>query len=87
MHLANGHKIDFTQPKNLRDLLGFESKTLTDSYNYSKKLNIIDIHRLHLCCDCFVGSIRNGYPRNIFLTVVLNEAPGVKIVREPNLVL
>ena len=88
INLADGYKIDFTQPKTLRDLLGFESKILSDSYNYSKnKVNIIDIQRLHLCCDCIIGSIRNGYPSNILFTVVLNEAPGAQIVREPNLVL
>ncbi len=88
MHLENGYKIDFTQPNTLRDLLGFDSTILTNSYNYSKnKVNIIDIHRLHLCCDCIVGSLRNGYPSNILFTIVLNEAPGAKIVREPNLIL
>ena len=88
IRLADGYQIDFTQSNTLRDLLGFESKILTDSYNYSKnKVNIIDIHRLHVCCDCIVGSLRNGYPSNILFTVVLNEAPGAKIVREPNLVL
>ena len=88
IRLADGYQIDFTQSNTLRDLLGFESKILTDSYNYSKnKVNIIDIHRLHICCDCIVGSLRNGYLSNILFTVVLNEAPGAKIVREPNLVL
>ena len=88
IRLADGFQIDSTQPKTLRDLLGFESKILSNSYNYSEtKVNIIDIHRLHLCCDCIVGSLRNGYPSNILFTVVLNEAPGAKIVRDPNLVL
>ena len=88
IHLANGYKIDFNKPKTLSDLFGFESKILRDSYNYSEnKVNIIDIHRLQLCCDCIVGSLRNGYPSNTLFTVVLNEAPSVKIVREPNLVL
>ena len=88
IHLADIYQIDFTQPKTLRHLLRFKSKILTDSCNYSKnKVNIFDIHRLHVCCDCIVSSLRNGYPANILSTVVLNEAPGAKIVREPNLVL
>ena len=88
IYLTNGYKIDFSQPNTLRDLLGFDSKIISDSYNYSKKkVNIIDIHRIHLCCDCIVGSIRNGFPSNILFSVVLNEPPGAKIVREPNLIL
>ena len=69
IRLADGYQIDFTQTKTLRDLLGFESKLLTDSVNYSK-VNIIDTHRLYVCCDCIVGSLRNGYPTNILFTVV-----------------
>ena len=88
IRLNNGFKVDFTQPNTLRDLLGFESVILTEPYNYSKnKVNIIDIHRLHLCCDSIIGSLRNGFPSNILFSIVLNEPPGAKIVREPNLIL
>ena len=88
IYLTNDYKIDFSQPNTLRDLLGFDSKIISDSYNYSKKkVNIIDIHRIHLCCDNIIGSIRNGFPSNILFSVVLNEPPGAKIVREPNLIL
>ena len=80
--------VDVTQSNTLRELLGFDSVILTDSYNYSKiKVNIIDIHRLHLCCDCIIGFLRNGYPSNILFSIVSNVPPGAKIVREPNLVL
>ena len=88
IRLNDGYKVDFTQPNTLRDLLGFESIILSDIYNYSKnKVNIIAIHRLHLCSDCIIGSLRIGFPSNILFTIVLNESPGAKIVREPNLVL
>ena len=88
IRLNDGYKVDFTQPNTLRDLLGFESVILSDIYNYSKnKVNIIDIHRHHLCSDCTIGSLRNGYPSNILFTIVLNEPPGAKVVREPNLIL
>ena len=77
-----------TLPNTLRNLLGFESKIISNTFNYSKnKVNIIDIHRIHLCCDCIVGSLQNGQPSNILFTIILNEVPGAKIVREPNLVL
>ena len=40
-----GLKIDFPQPSTLRDLLGFESVVLADSYNYSKnKVDIMGIY-------------------------------------------
>ena len=52
-----------------------------------EKVNIIDIDRIHLCSDSIIGSIRNGHRSNILITINLNEAPGSKIVREPNLVL
>ena len=86
-YLGNGYKIDFSQPNTLRDLLGFDSKFISNSYNDSKKkVNIIDIHRIHLCCDCIVRSIRTGFPSNILFSIVLNEPHGAKIVREPNLI-
>ena len=88
IHLDDGYKIDFTNSNTLRDLLGFESKIISSGFNYSKKnVNIIDIHRIHLCCSCIVGSLKNGLPSNILFTIILNEVPGAKIVREPNLIL
>ena len=88
IHLDDGYKIDFTNSNTLRDLLGFESKIISSGFNYSKKkVNIIDIHRIHLCCNCIVGSLKNGLPSNILFTIILNEVPGAKIVREPNLIL
>ena len=88
MSLKFGFKIDFSQSGTLRDLLGFDSMILTESYNYSKnKVNIIDIRRLHLCSDCIIDSLRNDLPSNILFSIVLNEPPGAKIVREPNLIL
>ena len=88
IRLSGGYKVDFTQPNTLGDLLGFDSVILSEPYNYSKnKVNIIDIHRLHLCCDSIIGSLRNGSPSNILFSIVLNEPPGAKIVREPNLIL
>ena len=88
IRLSNGFSVDFTYSNTLRDLLGFNSRVLTDPENISdRKVDIIDIHRLHLCCDCIVGSFRNGQPSNILFSLILNELPGDKIVREPNLVL
>ena len=88
IHLDDGYKIDFTNSNTIRDILGFESKILSNKFNYSKKkVNIIDIHRIHLCCDCIVGSLKNGLPSNVLFTIILNEVPGAKIVREPNLIL
>ena len=82
------YSIDFRKENTLRNILGFDSKVLYSGYNYSdKKVNIIDIDRIHLCSDSIIGSIRNGHPSNILFTIILNEAPGAKIVREPNLVL
>ena len=63
-------------------------KNIYSGSNYSdKKFNIIDIDRIHLCSDSIIGSIRNGEPSNILFSIILHEAPGRKIVREPNLVL
>ena len=36
---------------------------------------------IHLCSDSTIGSIRNGHPTNILFTIILNEAPGQKIVQ------
>ena len=84
IRLSSGFKVDFTQPNTLGDLLGFDSVILTEPYNYSKnKVNIIDIHRLHLCCDSIIGSLRNGFPSNILFSIVLNEAPELKLFENP----
>ena len=88
IHLSDGYKIDFTQPNTPRVILGFDPIILSNSYITSqRKVSIIDIHRIHLCCDCIIGSIRNGFSSNILFSVILNEPPGAKIVREPNLIL
>ena len=83
--LADGYKIDFTQNNTLRDLLGFESKILTNSYNHSKnKVNITSINRINVCCDCINGFLKNGSASNILASIVINEIPHAKIVREPS---
>ena len=74
IHLKFGFKIDFSQSVTLRDLLGFDSIVLSEPYNYSKnKVNMFDIHRLHLCCDCIIGSLRNEIPSNILFSMVLKN--------------
>ena len=88
IRLKDSFSVDFTFSNTLRDLLGFNSRVLTDPVNISdKKVNITDIHRIHLCCDCIVGSLRNGEPSNILFSLILSEPPGAKIVRQPNLIL
>ena len=84
IRLTNGYKIDFTQANTLRELLGFESKILTNSYNHSKnKVNITSINRINICCDCVVGYMKNGAPSNILASIAINEIPHAKIWREP----
>ena len=52
-----GYNIDFRQENTIRDILGFDSKIIFAGYNYSdRKVYIIDIDRIHLCCDSIIGS-------------------------------
>ena len=86
--IKTGYNIDFRQENTIREILGFDSKIIYAGYNYSdRKVNIIDVDRIHLCSDSIIGSIGNGHPSNIIFTIILNETFGQKIVREPNLVL
>ena len=86
--LDDQYSVDFTKQNTLKDILGFDSRVLNSSDNYfDKKVNIIDIDRIHICTDSIIGSIRSGQRSNILYTIILNEQPGGQIVREPNLVL
>ena len=88
INLDINYSVDFRKENTLRNILGFHSKIIYSGYNYSDiKVNIIDFDRIHLCCDSIIGSIRNGHSSNIFFTIIFNEPPVQKIVREPNLVL
>ena len=83
--IKTGYNIDSRQENTIREILGFNSKIIYAGYNYSeRKLNIIDIDRIHLCSDVVIGSIRNEHRSILFsilFTIILNEAPGQKLVR------
>ena len=48
----------------------------------SIQMNSISIHRMHLCCGYIIGPLRYGCPSNILNTVIMDEEPGAKIIRE-----
>ena len=50
------YSVDFTKENTLRNILGFDSKVIYSGYNYSsRKVNIIDVDSIHLCCDSIIG--------------------------------
>ena len=83
------YSIDFRKENTLRNILGFDSKVLYSGYNYSdKKVNIIDIDRIHLCSDSIIGSIRNGQSiKYLIYNYFKSKHQDKKLSREPNLVL
>ena len=81
--------VSFNTPNSIASILGFRETTiLTADFNKSpNKVNIISVDRIHLCCDAIDGSLLNGKESPILFSFVLNEEPGTRIVREPNVIL
>ena len=80
--------IDFTTEVAWDDISGFDPRSVWyKEYVSDYTVKIIDIHRIDLCCDCIFRSTGNGWPSNVPLIIILNEAPGNRIVRNTNLVM
>lgn len=60
------YKVDFTQPKTFRSLLGFNSKILNSGYNISDSTaQITTVSSIQIHCDLIAGSFHNGKQSNI----------------------
>ena len=54
-------------------------------YKSDKPINITGIDKIHLKCDCILGSIINGIREPILYSFALSSPPGHKIYNEPRI--
>ena len=76
--------LGFTQSHSypLDDIDGFY-QLIAGSYRSDKPINITEIDKVHLKCDCIDGSIVNGIREPILYPFALSSHPGHKLYKEP----
>lgn len=86
--LYSGFKVDFTQPNSVNPLLGFNSRLLTASMNYSDVLvDINPIQNISIYCSICTGFFYAGRQSNILYSFPNDTASGYMITESPNPVL
>ena len=77
--------LGFTQSHSypLDEIDGFY-QLIPGSYKTDKPINITGIDKAHLKCNCIDGSIVNGVREPILYSFALDQPPGHKIYKEPN---
>ena len=78
--------LGFTQSRSypLDDIEGFYQLT-PGLYKSDKHINITGIDKIHLKCNCILGSIINGIREPILYSFVLSSPPGHEINKEPRI--
>ena len=72
----------------LNELLGFTNTHYIEGTHISEKpVMITTTDKVHLKCDCVDGSIVNGIREQILFSFNLSAPPGLKIIKEPNIIL
>ena len=76
--------LGYTQSRSypLEDING-HYQLIAGSYKSNKPINITEIDKVHLKCDCIQGSIVNGIREPILYSFALSSPPGHKIYKEP----
>jgi hypothetical protein len=86
--LLSGFKVDFTQPNSVNTLLGFNSRVLASTSNYSDTLvDINPIQNINIYCSICNGFISNGKISNILYSFPNSTSRGYMISESPNPVL
>lgn len=86
--LLSGFKVDFTQPNSVNALLGFNSRVLSLTSNYSDNLvDINPIQNISIYCSICQGFISNGKVSNILYSFPNSTSRGYMISESPNPVL
>ena len=84
--LTTSNPIHFNSEPN--KVLGFTNKDYqAGTHTAEKPVMITTTDKVHLKCDCVDGSIVNGIPEQILLSINLIAPPGYKIIKEPTTVL
>ena len=82
--LKPGYKIDFTHERSLRDLLGFDSREVTESGDGDRTVNITTVNSLLIRCSLVTGSYINGAASDILYSFTPNRPPGTLLHISPN---
>ena len=73
----------------LHTLLGFtpywdyKPNNSSGVYTSDKILNLGTVNKIHLNCDCIVGSVVNGVREPMLFSFVLDKKPDYKVFCEP----
>ena len=70
----------------LGDFEGYK-QLLPGIYKSNKTFNITGIDKIHLKCDCVIGSFVNSIREPILYSLALDKPPGQKIISEPRMTL
>jgi hypothetical protein len=86
--LYSGFKVDFTQVNSINPLLGFNSRILSGSLNYSDSLvDINPIQNISIYCSICTGFYYSGRQSNILYSFPNSTSAGFMITESPNPVL
>ena len=55
---------------------------IAGKYKSEKPINLTGVDKVHLKCDCIIGSIFNGIKEGILFSFVLGKPPGHKIYKQ-----
>ena len=83
--IADDYQVDFDIDNSLRDLLGFEGKTLSAGLHEGKnQVDITNIHSILIKCSLVSSSYLNGKTSDIIYTFSPNKPPGSLLSIQPN---
>ena len=68
----------------LGDIGGFIRK-ISGKIESEKPINITEIDKIHLKCDCINGSIINNLRQHILFSFAMEKLPGHRIHKEPRI--
>ena len=83
--IADGFQVDFNIDNSLRDLLGFEGKTITAGLQEGRyQVDISNIHSILIRCSLVSSSYENGSTSDIIYSFSPNKPPGSLLSIQPN---
>lgn len=78
------YRVSFETDNSLKDILGFNKKTLNaGSHGSDNMANILDVNTILVHLNIITGSYVNGTPNPVIYSFFPNVSPGYKIVERP----
>lgn len=86
--IISKYYIDFSQPKSIGDILGFDKTTQilepNKVHSGQNTVNIVKVNTINVLCNIVHGSYKNGENSHILHTFYPSVPPGYKIIEKPN---